>query len=76
MIRRSLLGGIPASRPLAPGELPTLASARFGRRARVVLHYLDYRDVQGVLLPARIERVGAVGERRGARLGLSSLAFD
>jgi hypothetical protein len=38
-----------------------------------VLHYLEYRDVQGVMLPTRIERVGSVGANGGERLELSDL---
>jgi hypothetical protein len=49
---------------------------RRSRRAREVLHYLAYRDVQGVMLPERIERVAAVGDSAGRRLELSSLALD
>jgi hypothetical protein len=37
---------------------------------------LAYRDVQGVMLPERIERVAAVGDSAGRRLELSSLALD
>jgi hypothetical protein len=49
---------------------------RRSRRAYEVLHYLDYRDVQGVLLPARIERVGSVGDTGGRRLELTGLSLD
>ncbi len=49
---------------------------RRSRRAREVLHYLEYRDVQGVMLPTRIERVGSVGDTGGRRLELGELELD
>jgi hypothetical protein len=50
-----------------------LTDRRRSRRAHSVLHYLEYRDVQGVMLPTRIERVGSVGANGGERLELSDL---
>ena len=49
---------------------------RRSRRARSVLHYMEYRDVEGVMLPSRIDRVDAVGASAGERLELSELALD
>lgn len=49
---------------------------RRSRRAHEVLHYLNYTDVNGVMLPLRIERVDAVGDSAGQSLELTQLALD
>ena len=48
---------------------------RRSRSAQDALHGLDVRDVQGIMLPARIERSGSVGDS-GTALELRDLSLD
>jgi hypothetical protein len=54
-----------------------LTDRRRSRRARDVLHYTEYRDVEGVQVPGRIERVDEVGSSSAnAGLELSEVDLD
>jgi hypothetical protein len=54
-----------------------LTDRRRSRRARDVLHYTEYRDVEGVQVAGRIERVDEVGSSSAnARLELSEIDLD